>query len=59
MCARMRRGALYSEAERLGCNKLALGHHFNDVIEITMLNVLYGGTFKNMLPKLKATLRRI
>jgi len=55
MCARMRRGALYSEAERLGCNKLALGHHFNDVIETTMLNVLYGGTFKTMLPKLKAT----
>lgn len=55
MCARMRRGALYSEAERLGCNKLALGHHFNDVIETTMLNVLYGGTFKTMLPKLKAS----
>lgn len=55
MCARMRRGALYSEAQRLGCNKLALGHHFNDVIETTMLNVLYGGTFKTMLPKLKSS----
>ncbi len=49
MCARMRRGTLYSEAERLGCNKLALGHHFNGAIEITMLNVLYGGTSKTML----------
>lgn len=55
MCARMRRGALYSEAQRLGCNKLALGHHFNDVIETTMLNVLYGGNFKTMLPKLKSS----
>lgn len=55
MCARMRRGALYSEAQKLGCNKLALGHHFNDVIETTMLNVLYGGTFKTMLPKLKSS----
>ncbi|GAA0116730.1 MULTISPECIES: tRNA 2-thiocytidine biosynthesis TtcA family protein [Clostridium] len=55
MCARMRRGALYSKAQELGCNKLALGHHFNDVIETTMLNVLYAGNFKTMLPKLKAT----
>ncbi|MEQ8153944.1 MAG: ATP-binding protein [Clostridiaceae bacterium] len=55
MCARMRRGALYSRAKELGCNKLALGHHFNDVIETTMLNVLYAGNFKTMLPKLKAT----
>lgn len=54
MCARMRRGALYSKARELGCNKIALGHHFNDVIETTMLNVLYGGNFKTMLPKLKA-----
>lgn len=54
MCARMRRGALYAEAQKLGCNKLALGHHFNDVIETTMLNVLYGGNFKTMLPKLKS-----
>lgn len=55
MCARMRRGALYSKAEELGCNKLALGHHFNDVIETTMLNVLYAGCFKTMRPKLKAS----
>jgi tRNA 2-thiocytidine biosynthesis protein TtcA len=55
MCARMRRGALYSKAKELGCNKLALGHHFNDVIETTLLNVFYTGNFKTMLPKLKAT----
>jgi tRNA(Ile)-lysidine synthase TilS/MesJ len=55
MCARMRRGALYNMAETLGCNKMALGHHFNDVIETTMLNVLYAGNFKTMLPKLKST----
>lgn len=54
MCARMRRGSLYAKAEELGCNKLALGHHFNDVIETTLLNVLYGGNYKTMLPKLKA-----
>ena len=54
MCARMRRGSLYAKASELGCNKLALGHHFNDVIETTMLNVLYSGNFKTMLPKLKA-----
>lgn len=55
MCAKMRRGALYSKAQELGCNKLALGHHFNDVIETTMLNLLYAGSFKTMLPKLKST----
>lgn len=54
MCARMRRGALYARAQELGCNKISLGHHFNDVIETTMLNVLYSGNFKTMLPKLKA-----
>lgn len=54
LCARMRRGSLYAKAQELGCNKLALGHHFNDVIETTMLNVLYAGNFKTMLPKLKA-----
>ena len=52
MCARMRRGALYSKAEELGCNKLALGHHYDDVIETTMLNLLCAGNFKTMLPKL-------
>ncbi len=55
MCARMRRGALYNMAQSLGCNKLALGHHFNDVIETTMLNVLYAGNFKTMLPKLHSS----
>ncbi|MDP4178768.1 MAG: ATP-binding protein, partial [Bacillota bacterium] len=54
LCAKMRRGALYGKAQELGCNKLALGHHFNDVIETTLLNVLYSGNFKTMLPKLKA-----
>lgn len=55
MCAKMRRGFLYSKAKELGCNKLALGHHYDDVIETTMLNVLYAGTFKTMMPKLKAS----
>lgn len=51
----MRRSALYNKTKELGCNKLALGHHFNDVIETTMLNMLYTGTFKTMLPRLKST----
>lgn len=55
MCAKMRRGALYSKAQELECNKLALGHHFDDVIETTMLNILYTGSFKTMLPKLRST----
>lgn len=54
LCAKMRRGALYSKAQELGCNKLALGHHFNDIIETTLLNLLYAGNFKTMLPKLKS-----
>ncbi|GAA0722285.1 tRNA 2-thiocytidine(32) synthetase TtcA [Clostridium malenominatum] len=54
MCARMRRGALYTKAQELGCNKLALGHHYNDVIETILLNVLYSGNFKTMMPKLKS-----
>ena len=55
LCARMRRGALYKEAMKLGCNKIALGHHFDDVIETTMLNLLCAGNFKTMLPKLNST----
>ncbi|MDF2531029.1 MAG: tRNA 2-thiocytidine biosynthesis protein TtcA [Clostridia bacterium] len=55
MCAKMRRGALYNKAQELGCNKMALGHHFNDVIETTFLNIAYTGSFKTMLPKLKST----
>ena len=54
ICAKMRRGALYAKAEELGCNKVALGHHYNDVIETTMMNLFYTGNFKTMLPKLKA-----
>ena len=54
MCARMRRGSLYAKAKELGCNKLALGHHFDDVIETIMLNVLCSGNYKTMMPKLKS-----
>ena len=52
MCARMRRGYLYSKAEELGCNKIALGHHFDDVIETTLLSMFYGAEVKTMMPKL-------
>lgn len=52
LCARMRRGHLYSKAKELGCNKIALGHHFNDVIETTLMSMLYNGQFKTMMPKL-------
>ncbi|MBO5375846.1 MAG: tRNA 2-thiocytidine biosynthesis protein TtcA [Bacilli bacterium] len=52
MCARMRRGFLYSKAQELGCNKIALGHHFDDVIETTLLSMFYGAEIKTMMPKL-------
>ena len=52
MCARMRRGFLYSKAKELGCNKIALGHHFDDVIETTLLSMFYASEIKTMLPKL-------
>ena len=55
LCARMRRGFLYNRAQELGCNKIALGHHFDDVIETIMLSILYGGEYKGMMPKLKST----
>ena len=52
LCARMRRGYLYSKAKELGCNKIALGHHFDDVIETTLLSMFYGAELKTMMPKL-------
>ena len=52
LCAKMRRGALYKIASDLGCNKIALGHHFDDVIETTLMNMLNSGSFQTMLPKL-------
>lgn len=52
LCAKMRRGFLYNFAKKLGCNKIALAHHFNDVIETTLLNVFYGAEFKTMVPKI-------
>lgn len=54
LCARMRRGALYAGAQELGCNKLALGHHFDDVIETIMMNMLCSGKYQTMMPKLKS-----
>ena len=55
MCARMRRGHLYAKARELGCNKIALGHHFDDVIETTLLGMMYGAQIQGMLPKLYST----
>ena len=55
LCARMRRGHLYAEAKKLGCNKIALGHHANDVIETTLLGMFYGSQLQGMMPKLKST----
>ena len=55
MCARMRRGYLYKKAQELGCNKIALGHHFDDVIETIMMGMLYGAQMQTMMPKLHST----
>ena len=55
LCARMRRGYLYSRAQELGCNKIALGHHFNDVVETTLISMFYGSQLQAMLPKLHST----
>ncbi len=55
LCARMRRGCLYGKAKELGCNKIALGHHFDDVIETLLMSMLYSSEIKTMLPKLHST----
>ena len=55
LCARMRRGHLYSQAQKLGCNKIALGHHFDDVIETIVMGMLYGGQIQTMMPKIHST----
>lgn len=55
LCARMRRGYLYSKASELGCNKIALGHHYDDVIETILMGMLYGGQIQTMMPKLHST----
>lgn len=54
LCARMRRGALYAKAKELGCNKIALGHHYDDVIETTLMAMLWSGHIETMMPKLKS-----
>ena len=55
LCARMRRGFLYNKAKELGCNKIALGHHKSDVIETTLMSILYSGQIQGMLPRVKST----
>lgn len=55
LCARMRRGHLYNKAKELGCNKIALGHHYDDVIETVLIGMLYGGQVQTMMPKLHST----
>lgn len=54
LCSKLRRGYLYSKARELGCNKIALGHHFDDVIESTLMGMIYGGQTQTMMPKLHA-----
>lgn len=55
LCARMRRGFLYAKAKELGCNKIALGHHKSDVIETTLMGMLFGGQIQGMMPKIRST----
>ncbi len=55
ICARMRRGHLYSKAKEMGCNKIALGHHYDDVIETILMGMLYGAQMQTMMPKLRST----
>ncbi len=55
LCARMRRGYLYSRAKELGCNKIALGHHFDDVVETILMGMMYGSQIQTMMPKLHST----
>ncbi len=55
LCARMRRGHLYAKAKELGCNKIALGHHYDDVIETTLMGMLYGAQMQTMMPKIRST----
>ncbi len=55
LCARMRRGHLYAKAKELGCNKIALGHHFDDVIETILMGMLYGAQMQTMMPKIRST----
>lgn len=55
LCARMRRGYLYNQAKIMGCNKIALGHHYDDVIETILMGMLYGGQVQTMMPKLRST----
>ncbi|SDN32612.1 tRNA 2-thiocytidine biosynthesis TtcA family protein [Acetanaerobacterium elongatum] len=55
LCAKMRRGYLYSKAQELGCNKIALGHHFDDVVETILMSMLYGSEMRTMMPKLHST----
>lgn len=54
LCAKMRRGYLYDYAKKLGCNKIALGHHMDDVVETVLLNLIYNGSYSSMMPKLKS-----
>lgn len=55
LCARMRRGYLYEYAKKIGCNKIALGHHFDDVIETILMSILYGAQVRTMMPKIRST----